>query len=34
MIACKAIVLLTPEDMDKAGKTKVHFRGPGKKAPT
>jgi hypothetical protein len=25
---------LTPEDMDKAGKTKVHFRGPGKKAPS
>ena len=24
----------TPEEMDKAVKTKVHFRGPGKKAPT
>ena len=31
MIASKAIVLLTPEEMDKAGKTKVHFRAPGKK---
>jgi uncharacterized protein with GYD domain len=34
MIATKAIVLLTPEEMDKAGQTKVHFRGPGKKAPS
>jgi uncharacterized protein with GYD domain len=33
LIACKAIVLLTPEEMDQAGKKKVHFRGPGKKAP-
>ena len=33
MIASKAIVLLTPEEMDQAGKTKVHFRGPGKKSP-
>ena len=33
MIASKAIVLLTPEEMDKAGKKKVHFRPPGKKAP-
>ena len=33
MIATKAIVLLTPEEMDQAGKKKVHFRGPGKKAP-
>ena len=32
LIACKAIVLLTPEEMDQAGKKKVHFRGPGKKA--
>ncbi|HSV01107.1 MAG TPA: GYD domain-containing protein [Roseiarcus sp.] len=31
LIATKAIVLLTPEDMDKAGKKKVRFRGPGKK---
>jgi uncharacterized protein with GYD domain len=34
LIASKAIVLLTPEDMDKASKKKVRFRGPGKKAPT
>ena len=27
LIASKAIVLLTPEEMDKAGKKKVHFRG-------
>jgi uncharacterized protein with GYD domain len=33
MIASKAIVLLTPEEMDQAAKTKVHFRGPGKKSP-
>ena len=33
LIASKAIVLLTPEEMDKAGKKKVHFRGPGKKHP-
>ena len=33
LIASKAIVLLTPEEMDEAGKKKVHFRGPGKKAP-
>jgi hypothetical protein len=34
LIASKAIVLLTPEEMDQAGKKKVHFRAPGKKAPT
>ena len=34
LIASRTIVLLTPEEMDKAVKTKVHFRGPGKKAPT
>ena len=33
LIASKAIVLLTPEEMDEAGKKKVHFRAPGKKAP-
>jgi uncharacterized protein with GYD domain len=33
LIASRTIVLLTPEEMDRAGKTKVHFRGPGKKAP-
>ena len=33
LIATKAIVLLTPEEMDKAGEKKVHFRGPGKNAP-
>ncbi|MBV8795018.1 MAG: GYD domain-containing protein [Hyphomicrobiales bacterium] len=33
LIATKAVVLLTPEEMDKAGKKKVHFRGPGKKHP-
>ena len=33
LITSKAIVLLTPEDMDKASKKKVHFSGPGKKAP-
>ena len=33
LIATKAIVLLTAEEMDKAVKKKVHFRGPGKKAP-
>jgi uncharacterized protein with GYD domain len=33
LIASKAIVLLTPEEMDQAGKKKLHFRGPGKKAP-
>src|SRR5215468_2908527 len=32
LVATKAIVLLTPEEMDKASKKKVHFRGPGKKA--
>jgi hypothetical protein len=26
--------LLTPEEMDQAGKKKVHFRAPGKKSPT
>ena len=31
LIASKAIVLLTPEEMDQAGKTKVHFRAPAKK---
>ena len=34
MIASKAIVLLTPEEMDQAGKKKVHFRAPGKKSPS
>ncbi len=34
LIASKAIVLLTPAEMDQAGKKKVHFRGPGKKAPS
>jgi uncharacterized protein with GYD domain len=34
LIASKGIVLLTPEEMDQAAKKKVHFRGPGKKAPT
>ena len=34
LIASRTIVLLTPEEMDRASKTKVHFRGPGKKAPT
>jgi uncharacterized protein with GYD domain len=34
LIANRAIVLLTPEEMDKASKKKVHFRGPGKKSPT
>jgi uncharacterized protein with GYD domain len=34
LIASKAIVLLTPEEMDKAGRKKVHFRAPGKKSPT
>ncbi len=33
LISIKAIVLLTPEDMDKASKKKVHFRAHGKKAP-
>lgn len=33
LIATKVTVLLTPEEMDKAGKRKVHFRAPGKKAP-
>src|SRR5215468_9807330 len=28
LVATKAIVLLTPEEMDKASKKKVHFRGP------
>ena len=32
LIASKAIVLLTPEEMDQAGKKKVHFRGPGQKS--
>ena len=32
LIASRTIVLLTPEEMDKAGKTKVHFRGPGQKS--
>jgi uncharacterized protein with GYD domain len=34
LIATKAIVLLTPEEMDKASKKKVHFRAPGKKTPS
>jgi uncharacterized protein with GYD domain len=33
LIASKGIVLLTPEEMDQASKKKLHFRGPGKKAP-
>jgi uncharacterized protein with GYD domain len=33
LIASRTIVLLTPEEMDRASKTKVHFRGPGKKSP-
>ena len=33
LIASRTIVLLTPEEMDQAAKTKVHFRGPGKKSP-
>jgi uncharacterized protein with GYD domain len=33
LIASRTIVLLTPEEMDQAGKKKVHFRAPGKKAP-
>jgi uncharacterized protein with GYD domain len=33
LIASKAVVLLTPEEMDKAAKKKVQFRAPGKKAP-
>jgi uncharacterized protein with GYD domain len=33
LIASSTTVLLTPEEMDQAGKTKVHFRAPGKKAP-
>ena len=34
LIASRTIVLLTPEEMDQAGKKKVHFRAPGKKSPT
>ena len=34
LLASKAIVLLTPEEIDQAAKKKVHFRGPGKKSPT
>ena len=34
LIASRTIVLLTPEEMDRAGKTKVHFRAPGKKSST
>ena len=34
LIASRTIVLLTPEEMDQAGKRKVHFRPPGKKSPT
>ena len=34
LIASRTIVLLTPEEMDRAGKKKVHFRAPGKKSPT
>jgi uncharacterized protein with GYD domain len=33
LIASRTIVLLTPEEMDQAGKRKVHFRAPGKKSP-
>jgi uncharacterized protein with GYD domain len=34
LIASRTTVLLTPEEMDRAGKKKVHFRAPGKKSPT
>src|ERR1700730_5336674 len=34
LIASGTIVVLTPEERDRGGKTKVNFRGPGKKAPT
>jgi uncharacterized protein with GYD domain len=34
LIASRTIVLLTPEEMDRASKKKVHFRAPGKKSPT
>ena len=34
LLASKAIVLLTPEEIDQAAKKKVHFRAPGKKSPT
>ena len=34
LIASRTIVLLTPEEMDQAGKKRVHFRGPGKKTPS
>ena len=34
LIASRTTVLLTPEEMDQAGKKKVHFRAPGKKSPT
>src|SRR5690349_22939838 len=32
LVSTKAIVLLTPEVMDKSGKKTAHFRAPGKKA--
>ena len=32
LIASRTIVLLTPEEMDQAGKKKVHFRAPGQKS--
>jgi uncharacterized protein with GYD domain len=34
LIASRTIVLLTPEEMDQAGKKKVYFRAPGKNAPS
>ena len=34
LIASRTIVLLTPDEMDRASKKKVHFRAPGKKSPT
>ncbi len=33
LIATKAIVLLTAEEMDKAGKKQVHFRGARQEGP-
>jgi uncharacterized protein with GYD domain len=33
LIASRTTVLLTPEEMDRASKKKVHFRAPGKKSP-
>src|ERR1700722_16859228 len=34
LIASTAIARLTPDEMDQAGKKKVHFGAPGKKAAT